>query len=568
MCGINGIVGKFANKTDILQMCMLTKHRGPDFTNTYYEPAKIALGHNRLAILDLKPESNQPFQSPDGRYTLVFNGEIYNYIELKSSLKDYPFSTQSDTEVLLAAFIKWGKECLNQLNGMFSFAIWDSKDEVLFAARDRFGVKPFYYSFFKDSLVFSSEISPFFKIGISRTPNESIWAGYFVNGEYQKGKQTFWKGIYRLGPGEMLTYSRKEFKVEKWYDFIQRTTEAKANLPKDLKSYFKELLLDSTSLRFRADVPVGFNLSGGLDSSMLLSLIQNQFPDNSSIEAFTFYTGDDRYDELPYVKQLVEDYSFPLNPVLITADEIPELTYQESFKQQEPFGGIPTLAYSKVFQAARSKGIKVLLDGQGADEVWAGYDYYFNAVSTNIQGVKKSPYRLNVLNSEFAAIYQKTELEEPFGERLLNLQYRDLFSTKLARALRFSDRVSMRHSTELREPFLDYRIVESAFCLDENLKVQDGKQKWLFREIAGEFLNKSIRLAPKRPLQTPQREWLSSDLKDWVSEEVKELENMPWFEKKELRKELQRFFEGDIDSSFHIWQWVNTSVILKNQETT
>lgn len=565
MCGINGIVGVNANESDVLLMCEVTKHRGPDFTDTYFEEGNVALGHNRLAILDLTPESNQPFRSHDGRYTLVFNGEIYNYLEIRSTL-DYPFQTHSDTEVLLAAYMKWGKKVLDKLNGMFSFAIWDSKEKELFAARDRFGVKPFYFSRFRDSLVFSSEILPFFKIGIDRKPNEVVWAGYFVNGEYQKGEETFWENIFRLGAGECLTYSRGELKIEKWYHFLERSYKAHAQLPSDLsdlREYFKELLLDSTRLRFRADVPVGFNLSGGLDSSMLLSLIQNQFPDNSSIEAFTFYTGDDRYDELSYVEELIKGSPFPLNPVLISAAEVPALTYSESFRQQEPFGGVPTLAYAKVFQMARSKGIKVLLDGQGSDEVWAGYDYYFNSISTNIQGVKKSPYRKNVLDKEFASIYQPSELPQPFDDRLLNLQYRDLFSTKLARALRFSDRVSMRFSTELREPFLDYRIVESAFRLREELKVQDGKQKWLFREIAGEFLNKSIRLAPKRPLQTPQREWLSSDLKDWVKEEVNELKNIPWFDGKELEKELQLFFNGDIESSFHIWQWVNAAVILK-----
>ncbi len=565
MCGINGMVGEGVSLASVTIMCETSKYRGPDHTGTFYLEGKVALGHNRLAILDLSSDSNQPFSSLDGRYHLVFNGEIYNFLEIKSRLFDFHFRTHSDTEVLLAAWQKWGRDCLAELNGMFAFAIWDNHLQTLFAARDRFGVKPFYYSFFQGCLVFSSEINPFFAIGVDRIPHDDIWSAYFVNGAYGKGNETFWKGIYQLEPGNCLTFSQNKLKVETWYNFKDRVEQVRQSLPKDLHEYFKDLLLDSTRLRFRADVPVGFNLSGGLDSSMLFSLIQNQFSENSSIEAFTFYTGDEKYDELPYVEQIMGNSQFKLNAVKLAAEEVPELAYFVSANQQEPFGGLPTIAYSKIFKEARLKGIKVLLDGQGADESWAGYDYYFSKVASNIQGVTRSPYRRNVLVKEFSDLSSLEKEVALFDEQLLNLQYRDIFSTKLARALRFSDRVSMVSSTELREPFLDYRIVEAAFGLPAAYKYRDGRQKWLFREIASEFLDPSTQLAPKRPLQTPQREWLSDDLQDWVKDEVSRLKDVPWFDYKEMEKELNLFFKGDNESSFHVWQWVNTAILLSEK---
>lgn len=220
------------------------------------------------------------------------------------------------------------------------------------------------------------------------------------------------------------------------------------------------------------------------------------------------------------------------------------------------------MAYSEVFRAARSKGVKVLLDGQGSDEAWAGYDYYVKNNDSVIQGVSQSPFRPSVLHSDFLKLSEKQVYEQPFSDQLLNLQYRDLFYTKIPRALRFNDRVSMLHGTELREPFLDYRLVEYVFSRPLDFKIKDGQQKWLLRKIANNYLNKEVSLAPKRPLQTPQREWLANELQDWVRAEVATLENHDWFDKKQLNNELESYFKGNQDSSFHIWQWINLGLLL------
>lgn len=562
MCGIAGSVGNRSLTSDVELMCAAMPHRGPDNTGIWHDKEDCVLGHNRLSIIDLSAEANQPFESADQRYTLVFNGEIYNYIELRHELGISNFRTNSDTEVLLQAFQKWGAAMLDRLNGMFAFAIWDRKDKKLFAARDRFGVKPFYYAIHQNKLYFSSEIPALFEIGVPKKPNLKVWSSYFVSGKYGVGKDTFWEGVQSLEPGYSLGFCDGDLSIYKWYDFENIIREKRENPISNPKEYLKHLLLDSTKLRFRADVPVGFNLSGGLDSSMLFSLINSQFSEESKIEAFTFYTGDSRYDELEYVESLLKGSNFKLNPVLLSPEEVPDLAAEMALQQMEPYGGLPTIAYSKLFKVAAEKGFKVLLDGQGADESWAGYDYYFNDSNATLQGIKSSPFRPNVLNREFKELIDSKQQTPPFEENLLNLQYRDLFQTKLQRALRFSDRVSMQSSTELREPFLDYRLVENVFALPREMKIQDGTQKWLFRDIANDFLNNDIRLAPKRPLQTPQREWLGKELKDWMCDEALSLHSLPWFDMKEIERELALYFKGNKESSFHLWQWINTALIF------
>jgi asparagine synthase (glutamine-hydrolysing) len=564
MCGIAGIIGSSAQSRVLESMLGVQHHRGPDFTGTWIKQGEIALGHNRLSILDLSEAANQPFHSENGRYHLVFNGEIYNYLEIRNELRgSYNFKTQSDTEVLLQAFIRWGEDCLSRFNGMFSFAIWDDKEKSLFAARDRFGVKPFYYSLQDSNLFFSSEIPTLFAGGIPKIPRDSVWAGFFAKGTYGQPEETFWENIHQLPGGNQLTWKNGKLTIKPWYDFVGQVKGLFGVSQPDEEEYITDLLKDSVRLRFRADVPVGFNLSGGLDSSTLLALVLESFPDNSAIEAFTFYTGDDRYDELPWVEAMIRNTPYALNTCLLKPEEIPELTSRISKLQAEPFGGIPTLAYGKVSEAARAKGILVLLDGQGSDEAWAGYDYYFKSGNSLVQGVKSSPVKPNALNQDFLSLDQQTAFPSPFDENLLNLQYRDLFYTKIPIALRFNDRMSMAYSTELREPFLDYRLVEYVFSRPRQFKVKDGIQKWLLRKIAGKYLGDQITLAPKRPLQTPQREWLAGELKEWVWDSVMSLGSVGWFEMDELEKELNLYMEGDNDSSFHIWQWINTSLLLK-----
>lgn len=642
MCGIAGIIGDY-NEIQLDAMLVSQHHRGPDATGKYFDQNFAALGHNRLAIIDLSPKSNQPFIDNSERYVIVFNGEIYNYIELKEDLQNqYDFKTESDTEVLLAAYITYGKSCLGKLNGMFAFAIWDNHNKKLFAARDRFGVKPFFYSLFNNTLYFSSEIKAIHAAGIPKVTNEKVWASYFAFGSYGMPNETFWEGIHQLPGGHFLCFSpqqchsepieelpraepdlslskegvedqscsiplrqaqcdkvqtecqsepvedfcvRKTLTIQKWYCFEEEVAKQPKNLTfEQAKQHYLGLLKDSIKLRFRADVPVGFNISGGLDSSVLLALVNLQENDNSNlrchselveehikdqqsaINAYTFYTNNSDYDELPWVEQMIGKTHNPLTKVLLQADTVTSLAEKMTWHQDEPYAGIPTLAYAAIFEQARKDGVLVLLDGQGMDEQWAGYDYYTQENEATIQGVLQSPYKINMLSDSFLAKGLKPIYPKPFDDSILNKQYRDLFYTKIPRALRFNDRISMMYSTELREPFLDYRLIEFAFSLPLDFKIRNGQTKFMLREIASEYLAADLVFAPKRPLQTPQREWLATDLKQWVSQQFEGVENSSasgWFNIDELQKELKLYFEGNIQSSFHIWQCISLNQMLK-----
>lgn len=566
MCGIAGILSPKPSKETMDNMLLTQKHRGPDNTCKFISETAI-LGHNRLSIIDLSIEANQPFYSKDNRYVLVFNGEIYNYLELKKELEyKYAFETSSDTEVLLASFIIWKEKCLHKLNGMFAFAIWDKQNKTLFAARDRFGVKPFYYHQNKNEFYFASEIKALFAAKIPKIMNNRVWANYFAFGNYGMPDETFWESIFQLPAGHYLWLKAQKKQIQKWYVFEEEIKKYRKPLPYETtKETYDKLLHESIRLRFRADVPLGFNISGGVDSSALLALINTT--QQSNINAFTFYTGDNRYDELPWVEELIAITKNPLNKVKLELEQIKQLVEETAFYQDEPFGGIPTIAYAQLFKKAKTKGIKVVLDGQGMDEQWAGYDYYFKNNSATVQGVSKSPFRINVLSQNILQFANKPNYYKPFNDVLLNTQYRDLFYTKIPRALRFNDRVSMANSIELREPFLDYRMVEFAFAQPKEFKIKNGIQKYILRDLVSQYLTKNITYAPKRPLQTPQREWLGGELKDFVNEEIKFLINSElgnWFKTNALKEEWDTYLKGEKDSSFHVWQWISLTQIIRN----
>jgi len=563
MCGISGIIGKNWEETELTRMIRTQNHRGPNHSGRYVKKGQVGLGHNRLSILDLSTAANQPMFSHNGRYCIIFNGEIYNFLELKKELaQEFLFHTTSDTEVLLCCWQKWGYHCLNKLNGMFAFAIWDISEQKLFAARDRFGVKPFYYAFHKNNFYFASEIKTLWEAGVEKKPFEPVWAAYLSKGSYSVNGHTFWSGISELQAGNYLEYNGNELKIKKWYDFEKNMTGRPVYSEEaELENDYTRLLIDAVSLRFRSDVPVGFNISGGLDSSVLLAMVNYLFPEQESIKAYSFYTGDRNYDELPWVRRMISHTSSPLTSCLLKATQAGDQIGTICKVQDEPFGGIPTVAYSRVFEEA-AKDVVVLLDGQGMDEAWAGYDYYLSGNGYTVQGTTTSPTRGGVLKAGFAERSFSYSSPELFEDPLKNLQYRDLFYTKLPRALRFNDRISMMYSTELREPFLDYRLVELAFAQNSSMKIRSYQSKWTLRRIASRFLHPQISYAPKRPLQTPQREWLAKELRIIVEESIEKLSDHEWFDADALQKEWQTYLRGTKDNSFFVWQWVNTAYLL------
>ncbi|NEV93935.1 asparagine synthase (glutamine-hydrolyzing) [Psychroflexus sp. YR1-1] len=569
MCGISGIIGSKANTAHITKMTDALYHRGNDNISHFTEKG-IVLGHNRLSIIDLNASANQPFQKRNQPYILVFNGEIYNYIELKEELKelDHQFETSSDTEVLYEAFLEWGENCLERLNGMFAFAFWNTATKDLFAARDRFGVKPFYYYMDEDNFIFASEIKAIQEV-VKANLNKKVLANYLMYGSYGLPDETFYETIHQLAAGTFLKVHQPKIQLTPWYDFVTRVHKKRKELADidetTAKKEYKKLLEKSIALRFRADVPVGFTLSGGVDSSLLLALI-NQRKDAGKMKAFSFYTDDKRYDELPWVEKMTKKTQTDLKKICFTPEDFSTWHKKMSYIQDEPYGGIPTLAYAKLFQEIAREGIKVVLDGQGMDEAWAGYDYYQTSSDQNIQGQSaSSPFKLNVLSEDLKRAAKKPDYPKPFGNELLDKQYRDLFYTKIPRALRFNDRLSMAATTELREPFLDYNLVEYAFSLPEHFKIRNEQGKYLLRQILKEY-SEDIAFAPKRPLQTPQREWLADELQEEVEKHINALESSTfakYLNFDEMKEEWKNYLSGSQESSFHIWQWMSLNELIK-----
>ena len=569
MCGIAGIVGPRWTRPQLEAMVAAQAHRGPDARGVYVAPDGVAgLGHDRLTIIDLSDAGRQPM-TVDGVRWIVFNGEIYNYVELRRELAAvHEFRTASDTEVLLAAYVHWGPACLDRLVGMFAFAIWDEARRELFAARDRFGVKPLHYHRAADgTLRLASEIRALHAGGAPAAPSPAAWATYLAGGVPDAGDDTFWDGVRRLPPGHAMTWRDGTLRIACWYDLAERAGPELDRRPEaEVEEEYLALLHDAVRLRFRADVPVGINLSGGLDSSALLGVVHAVQGADSEVQAFTFATGDAAYDELPWVRRMLAHTRHPLRVCTLSPAEVPELAASVQAHQDEPFGGLPTLAYAKLFAEARGDGVLVLLDGQGMDEQWAGYDYYRAAVAGDaariVQGTRDPVVRPEALQPEFARLARPLEAPAPMPDRLRNLQYRDARYTKLPRALRFNDRISMRASTELREPFLDHRLFELAFRQPASRKIRRGTGKWMLRHMVRRLLPRRVAHAPKRPLQTPQREWLRGPLAPWADGRIEAAlaAHGDWLDAATVRRLWREYRDGAGDNSYWVWQWVGVGL--------
>lgn len=528
-----------------------------------------ALGQNRLSIIDLSSAGRQPMPDASGRYWITFNGEVYNYLELRQELADYPYKSQTDTEVVLAAFARWGTACLEKFIGMFAFIVWDSQTQTLFAARDRFGVKPLYLHRYPDGmLMLASEIKALFAAGVPAEPDPIAWANYLALGLYDHSVRSFWKGIDPLPGGHFLTWHDGQITVTRWYDLAQKTKELDERPLAEVEEEYTTLMENSVRLRFRSDVPVGINLSGGLDSSALLGVVRAVQGPECTVKAFTFITGDPAYDELTWVKMMLRRTRHPSVECLLRVTDVPDLAQSVQTAQDEPYSGMPTLAYARLFETARQQGVIVLLDGNGMDEQWAGYDYYAAALTGEtagtVQGTKESPFRVDCLLPELASLAENPAYRQPFIDNLRNLQYRDAICTKIPRALRFNDRISMRASCELREPFLDHRLFELALRQPGDRKIQAGVRKWMLRRITRRLAPSGVVEAPKRPLQTPQREWLRGALKDWaeghIEMAISRLGGI-WLDGQAVRSAWARFLRGESDNSFYVWQWISLSLM-------
>jgi asparagine synthase (glutamine-hydrolysing) len=506
-----------------------------------------------------------------GKMRLIFNGEIYNYLELRAELSDYPYQSQTDSEVVLAAYQRWGEACLDRFIGMFAFILWDESKQMLFAVRDRYGIKPLFYHLKPDGdLLLASEIKALHAAGVDPDPDPVAWATYLADGLYHHSARTFWAEVQSLPPGGKLTWQAGKLTVSRWYDLAEKVGETDTRPVDVVMEEYLALLEQSVAFRFRSDVPVGINLSGGLDSSVLLSLVHQIQGPESDVKAFTFVTGDPAYDETPWVQKMLAQTRHPSILCQLMVGEVPALAESVQYHEDEPYGGIPTLAYARLFERARAEGVIVLLDGNGMDEQWAGYDYYQSALHGKtaglVQGTKEKPVRPECLMPEFRALVEKFPFPVASPDPVRNLQVRDIVYTKIPRATRFNDRISMRVATELREPFLDHRLVELALRQPVERKIHGETRKYLLRKLAARLAPAGVVEAPKRPLQTPQREWLRGPLAKWTETQIEtalHAHGGTWLDADTVRAAWQKYLRGGSDNSFYIWQWISLGLLTE-----
>ena len=515
MCGILGVFLKdtrqVIQQTVIEKMRDLMEHRGPDDSGLLltYEH-RLALAHRRLSILDLSTAGHQPMKLPSGNY-ICFNGEIYNYKELhKEYLDSVQLNSNSDTEVLGRLLERYGQECLTMLNGMWSFIYYDAKKEELIISRDRFGVKPLYYYETDKVILWSSEIKPILNSPYySKKLNDNAATIFLQTGLVDGIEDTFFQEIKRFPSAHVMTFSLKSNnkKIYRYYDLKSAIHEVSDSYEENVQK-FRELLIDSVRLRLRSDVPVGVSLSGGMDSSSIYAIVArlSQGKGNGELHSFSSKYLEPDCDESYYYKSLVKQYP-GLNHEITPAYH----GYEEKIRKilyylEEPCKAYGIYSMWHVIELA-SKHVKVVLDGQGGDEVLAGYDYYLyfhilDLLETNISknrlaqellfiAQKKGDSFIETIGPNIQEIKDNNLLK--FNGSYLNKKlFDDITMYMIPAFLRYEDKIGMAFSLEARFPFLDYRLVNFLFSLSFDQKIRKGWSKAILREAMNGILPDSI----------------------------------------------------------------------------
>ena len=565
MCGIAGILqidSNSYNKEHVKRMTDALSHRGPDGDGFWQNDAgNVLFGHRRLSILDLSDAAAQPFHYLD-RYAVVHNGEIYNYIELREELKKkgYEFRTQTDTEVLAAAYDCWKEDCVEQFDGMFAFAIWDEKEKEFFAARDRFGEKPFYYihDTFNKTFLFASEIKAFWSIGLGKAFNKKMLFNFLTIGYTDNPTQpdeTFYDDIKKLPASSFLKIEVQSdilIEEERYWDIDVEKEDEKIS-DEEAITKFNELFKTSIKRRLRSDVPLGTSLSGGLDSSSIVSTICELQTTNHKLKTFSaIFPGFEKNEE-KHISEVADHFSLQSSKTVVSDNEIPELFQKIILQQDEPFGSAGTLPQYKVFELAKQNNVKVLLDGQGADEILAGYHKYYKwywqelfrkrklissgeLKKAKAIGVTEKFEFKNVIASllpDFASVFLERQYllhalrQEDLSKEFVHLQSKEAYYTTpaiftlngvlyfntcmhgLEELLRYADRNSMAHGREVRLPFLSHELVEFLFSLPSDFKIRQGWTKWTLRKAMENSLPSSITWrTDKVGLEPPQQSWM------------------------------------------------------------
>lgn len=551
MCGISGIINKSKDRVrneDIQKINDLISHRGPDDEGFYFEK-NFAFGHRRLSILDLSSDGHQPMHYLD-KYTITYNGEVYNYLEIKEELikYGYKFSSQTDTEVIIASYDKWGEDCVHKFNGMWAFAIYDKEKEIIFCSRDRFGVKPFYYTEIDNKFVFGSEIKQLLEFYEERFVNKKILMDFLIIGYENHINETFFENIFKLQESHNLIYDLKSnsFEIKRYYDIKQTEINLDENSSVDL---YKSKFMNSIELRLRSDVKVGTCLSGGLDSSSIAAIASSMYKKDSNEKFIAIHAKSSEHDsdESFFAKEVANSSNLDLKLIEPTKDEFINSIDDVIYTQEEPFGGPSIFMQYFVMKKAKEIGCTVLLDGQGGDETLVGYERYYPSYlmslcffdlikgffnsSKNSKLSKKQLFayfvyftkakirikRLQVKNSFIKAKYfnlASFDILEKNSKNYLNLfelQHQEIFYTQMPHLLRYEDRNSMRHSIETRLPFIDYTVVETALSIPNKYKIKDGWTKYILRRTIDKILpNNIVWRKNKFGFEAPTKSWVNS----------------------------------------------------------
>jgi asparagine synthase (glutamine-hydrolysing) len=520
------------------------KHRGPDSSGIYMDK-NVGFGHRRLSIIDVSDHSNQPFFYKD--LILIFNGAIYNYLEIKDELisHGYIFKTTSDTEVLLLAYDKWGVDCVKKFNGMWSFAIHDKKQNLVFCSRDRFGVKPFYYYADGDQFIFASEIKAVLEIKKVTTVNTQIILQFIETNFTEHNNETFFEGIFKLPGSHSLVYDLKTnvFQIYKYYELEFNAEVSKLNL-QDSINLFEEKFQESIKLRLRSDVKIGSALSGGLDSSYIVAISAKQFKVKKDFNAVTVGSLHKEEDEGDRARIISDCLGIENSIIYPDKNEFEKLIPQVIYSLEEPFGGLSVYMQTFLMKQAQKLGIKVLLDGQGADEVLLGYSNYTAAFLKN-HGLKdnvkfllnlRSHYDISIFKGLLIYLYysnfnvRKTYLKlrglglkskykkliEYNHIRTLNNSYKNIFElqkneifwAQIPQLLRWEDMNSMAYGIETRLPYLDYKFVETCLSINNNFKIFTGWSKYILRKNLQKHIPDEIAWNRKKiGFNPPIEEW-------------------------------------------------------------
>jgi asparagine synthase (glutamine-hydrolysing) len=611
MCGIAGIITKDTSELTIDRLKKMTDiiaHRGPDGDGQWISTdGQVGLGHRRLSIIDLSHEADQPMHYL-GRYSIVFNGEIYNYIELKDTLvkQGYTFKTQSDTEVLMALYDRDKENCLQHLDGMFSFVIYDALENNIFCARDRFGEKPFFYSYEKGKyFLFGSEMKCLWAGGIAKEVNNRMLFNYLSYGYIENPKdlsETFYTNCTRLEHSHFIKISLDtlEINIQKYYDIDWKNIDYDISV-EQAKEKLHELFYTSIKRRLRSDVTVGSSLSGGLDSSLVVCVIDElKKGTNQKQNTFSAVFPGFKKDERKFMDYVIAKTN--VEPHFVTPNDEGLINDIEklSWHQEEPYGSASIYAQYCVMRTAKENKVTVLLDGQGADEILAGYHGYYTPFFNELKKSNRSEYSKQhasylklhanntingitkktlgdrvrdispslvkpiktlkntleniknpVFNKDFYNQY-KNEIFETSGSNFSTLNeslYSSTMKNGIQQLLRYADRNSMAHSREVRLPFLSHELVEFLFTLPATFKINEGWTKWLMRETFDILPQEIGWRTDKIGYEPPQKSWMESEVmkRKLIESKNKLIEN------KIINKKKENFSVNEVTTNSFSW---------------